>query len=176
MEPTPNGELLIPAVVPAVIPAEVPGEEVPGEEDGGKLVDVAVTRSQKRKRDEEEALVVRSTSCVDAVKCFILFTSLSFPPSVHKTPQERKASGASAEALDATARAASSKGASGSTKVHQSPPHRPDDKVQQQQQFSLFFVFCAFFLLILIFFVLSPPSLTGRPPAVRAGRKHNPCL
>ena len=46
-----------------------------------------------------------------------------------KNQQERKASGASAETLDATARATSSKGASGSTKVHQSPPHRPDDKV-----------------------------------------------
>ena len=60
---------------------------------------VAVTRSQKRKREVERALVT-----------------------------ERKASGASAEALETSARATSSKGTGSSVKVHQSPPHRPDSK------------------------------------------------
>lgn len=61
---------------------------------------VAVTRSQKRKREEEEANAIA----------------------------ERKASGASAEAVEAPARTTPSKGNYGTTRVHQSPPHRPDDK------------------------------------------------
>mmetsp|Transcript_14541 Transcript_14541/g.23935 ORF Transcript_14541/g.23935 Transcript_14541/m.23935 type:complete len:452 (+) Transcript_14541:324-1679(+) len=76
-----------------VIPARLEG----GEGDEGRT-GAAVTRSQKRKRDEEEALV------------------------------ERKASGASAETVSATAKAPSSKEVVGSAKVHLSPPHRPDDK------------------------------------------------
>lgn len=59
-EPPPNNELVVtttrakpPSLNP--VPAVVPGVA------GGDVarVDAAVTRSQKRKRDEEEALVVR---------------------------------------------------------------------------------------------------------------------
>ena len=62
VEPPPDNELVVtttrakpPALNP--IPAVVPGVA------GGDVVrvDAAVTRSQKRKRDEEEALVVRMT-------------------------------------------------------------------------------------------------------------------
>ena len=90
-----------PLLPPAAPPTE--GETNPPRQGAGEgeelgRTDAAVTRSQKRKRDEEEALV------------------------------ERKTSGASAETVEGTNRATSSKGTSGSGKVHQSPPHRPDDK------------------------------------------------
>jgi hypothetical protein len=55
-------------------------------------------------------------------RCLFNFTLLAL-----SSAQERRASDASAEALEKKARAASNKSAGG--KVHQSPPLRPDDKV-----------------------------------------------
>ena len=127
--------------------AEQSGENA-GEEETARS-DVAVTRSQKRKRDEEEALVVRHPHCrrplrplrsipspmsptgySPSVLHFFLDSNDTFSDGIvcrfFQPLQERKASGASAETLEAATRAISSKGTG--VKVHQSPPHRPDDK------------------------------------------------
>ena len=123
--------------------AEQSGENA-GEEETARS-DVAVTRSQKRKRDEEEALVVRHPHCrrplrplrsipspmsptgySPSVLHFFLDSNDTFSDGIvcrfFQLLQERKASGASAETLEAATRATSSKGTG--VKVRQSPPHR----------------------------------------------------
>ena len=128
----------------------------------GGSTDVAVTRSQKRKRDEKEALEVsqhppvsrvcgvgrarrlcfrhwrardpctRAPSSLRRVFPLSVLTAQTVRASVFplfsiSSEQDRKASVATAEALEKKARATSGKSVGG--KVHQSPPLRPDDKV-----------------------------------------------
>lgn len=57
VEPTPTALVTTRAKPSALYPAQAVVPGVVGEEVG--RMDAAVTRSQKRKRDEEEALVVR---------------------------------------------------------------------------------------------------------------------
>ena len=117
-----------------------------------------MTRSQKRKRDQEEALVVRLGDCSKFLRrkprpragvptlrmarsmtpplarsCFFVRGQRPFRQDdeiSRSTSAGEESLGPPPEVLGGGIRSTSSKGASG--KVHQSPPHRLDDKVRSR--------------------------------------------